>query len=184
MDHVTHQTVRLGKGRHSSPEHGACVMELASMLAGEAFSDHPQSVSRPIAAFLRNYNDLLDERRRQDLYAYAAKAVGTIDSHDVEQARMERLLSWGDEMWDRRSRYSLLRRIARRCAREGRRKDPEGAARYAIHSIGRISTETHVMALKLLDELVGIGASGRAPAPSRPTAPETTGRHGELGGVA
>ena len=40
-------------------------MELASMLAGEEFSDHPQSVSRPIGAFLRLYNDALDEDRRR-----------------------------------------------------------------------------------------------------------------------
>jgi hypothetical protein len=42
-------------------------MELASMLAGERFSDRPRSVSRALAAFLRGYNDLLDDKRRQDL---------------------------------------------------------------------------------------------------------------------
>jgi len=41
MGPVTHQTIRLSRGKHSSPEEGACVMELASMLAGEPFSDHP-----------------------------------------------------------------------------------------------------------------------------------------------
>ena len=29
MAPVTHQTIKLGKGNHSSPEDGACVMELA-----------------------------------------------------------------------------------------------------------------------------------------------------------
>ena len=42
MPPVSHQTIKLSRGRHSSPEHGACVMELASMLAGEGFSDHPR----------------------------------------------------------------------------------------------------------------------------------------------
>ena len=35
MTRVTHQTVRLTTGKHTSPSDGACVMELASMLAGE-----------------------------------------------------------------------------------------------------------------------------------------------------
>ena len=73
MPPVSHQTIKLSRGRHSSAEHGACVMELASMLAGEGFSDHPRSVSRPIASFLRGYNDLVDDRRREDLYGYAAQ---------------------------------------------------------------------------------------------------------------
>jgi hypothetical protein len=44
MSPVTYQTIKLSKGKHTSPEDGACVMELASMLAGEQFSDHPASV--------------------------------------------------------------------------------------------------------------------------------------------
>ena len=77
MPQVSYQTIRLAKGKHQSAEQGACVMELASMLAGESFTDHPQSVSAPIASFLRRYNDVLDDRRRQDLYPYAARVVGT-----------------------------------------------------------------------------------------------------------
>jgi hypothetical protein len=71
------QTVRLGKYRHSSPEAGGCVMELASILADERFSDDPRSVSRPIAALLRRYNDRLDDDdKRQSLYVYAARILG------------------------------------------------------------------------------------------------------------
>jgi hypothetical protein len=73
----THQTVRLAHGNHVGPEDGACVMELASMLAGERFSDHPDSVCPVIAAFLRVYNDRIDEERRQDLYRFASLSVGT-----------------------------------------------------------------------------------------------------------
>jgi hypothetical protein len=32
------------RGQHANPERGVCVMELASMLAGEPFTDHPRSV--------------------------------------------------------------------------------------------------------------------------------------------
>src|SRR5437588_12579468 len=98
MPPISYQTMKLSRGRHSSPEHGACVMELASMLAGESFSDHPRSVSRPIASFLRGYNDLIDDRRRGDLYRYAALTVGTTSSPAVENARIARLLAWGDDL--------------------------------------------------------------------------------------
>jgi len=46
---ANHQTIKLSKGRHRGPEDGACAMELASMLAGEPFSDHPDSVCPVIA---------------------------------------------------------------------------------------------------------------------------------------
>lgn len=45
------------------------------MLAGEKFSDHPATVSPVIAAFLRTYNDGLDDRRRQDLHPLASLIV-------------------------------------------------------------------------------------------------------------
>ena len=57
MSSISHQTVRLSRGRHQGPDQGACVMELASMLAGEPFSDHPGSACPVIGAFLRAYND-------------------------------------------------------------------------------------------------------------------------------
>jgi hypothetical protein len=94
MTPVTHQTVRLSRGKHSSEEHGACVMELASMLAGEPFSDHPDSVCPVIAAVLRAYNDWVDDDRRQELYGYAAKVVGSRASTRIERARAKQMISW------------------------------------------------------------------------------------------
>jgi hypothetical protein len=64
-------------------------MELASMLAGERFSDHPRSVCPVIAAFMRSYNDQVDDRRRQDLYDYAAQSVGTRGNRHTRRARAE-----------------------------------------------------------------------------------------------
>src|SRR5690242_426726 len=84
---VSHQTVKLARGKHASPEDGVCVMELASMLTGEEFSDHPRSVCPVIGAFLRAYNDRVDDRWRRDLWAYAAKAVGTRSTIAVERER-------------------------------------------------------------------------------------------------
>lgn len=87
MPSPTFQTIRLTRGRHQSPAEGACVMELASMLADEPFSDHPRSVCPVIAMILRAYNDGVDDDLRQDLYGYAAAAVGTRD----RRARRRRL---------------------------------------------------------------------------------------------
>ena len=95
---VSHQTVRLSKGKHSSPDDGACVMELASMLAGEAFSDRPRCVSPAIGAFLRAYNDAVDDSRRQDLYTYASRVVGSRGGTEAESLRAERLLQWANEV--------------------------------------------------------------------------------------
>ena len=164
MHEPTFQTARLTRGKHSSPQHGVCVMELASMLAGEPFTDQPSSVSRLLAAFLRMYNDTVDDRRRQDLYAYASTAVGTACSQVTEHDRVERLLTWTDEMWARRPHRALLRRLTRRWIHNWQ-IDPESAARAAIKAMGRITDERHARALALVDELIDIGArSDRLPA--------------------
>jgi hypothetical protein len=98
MRAVSHQTVRLSAGSHASPKEGVCVMELASMLAGEPFSDAPESVCPVIADFLRTYNDHVDNRRRQDLYEYAAKAVGTRSTREVERARGKLCHRWAGRL--------------------------------------------------------------------------------------
>jgi hypothetical protein len=157
MPPISHQTIKLSRGRHSSPEHGACVMELASMLAGESFTDHPRSVSRPIASFLRGYNDLVDDRRRADLYRYAAQTVGTAGSPAVEDARVARVLEWADELWLRRSSHSLLERMRSRRAAKERCADPEPAGTYAVHAIGKVDEQSHATALALIDELIAMG---------------------------
>src|SRR5438270_2247858 len=102
MSPVTHQTIKLSKGKHISPDDGACVMELASMLAGEPFSDHPRCACPVIGSFLRAYNDSVDDARRQDLYAYAAQVVGSRSSAAVQRARGERLAAWELELRRRR----------------------------------------------------------------------------------
>jgi hypothetical protein len=107
-----HQTVRLARGKHQSPASGACVMELASMLAGEPFTDRPVSVCPVIAAFLRAYNDAVDGRERQRLYLYAALVVGTRADAAVEKERMRRLLAEFEARWHDRRRHRRPRVVA------------------------------------------------------------------------
>ena len=90
----TYQTVKLSAGRHPAPHFGACVMELASMLAEEPFTDRPATISPVIGAFLRTYNDGLDDGRRQDLYPLASLIVGTAAGRAVERERASRCLGF------------------------------------------------------------------------------------------
>src|SRR3954452_21388472 len=94
MTQPAYQTVRLAKGRHDSPERGACVVELASMLAGERFSDHPRGICPVIAGFLRVYNDRLPEPTLDELYPLAARAVPTPWSRSIRRRRQRRLIAW------------------------------------------------------------------------------------------
>ncbi len=152
---ASHQTIRLSKGKHATPSEGACVMELASMLAGEPFSDRPASVCPVIAGFMRAYNDRVDDERRQDLYRYAAEVVGTRDTPDVEHARERRCLEWAELM--RRQRRRPLRWVARSGPGSvDRRLGLDAAGTYAARSIRRHGERTHAAALALIDELIAM----------------------------
>ena len=155
MAHVSHQTIKLSKGKHTSPADGACVLELASMLAGERFTDHPVSVCPVIGAFLRAYNDSIDDRRRQDLYGYAAKVVGARRSRAVQRTRAERLAAWASELRQRRWTRFLLAPRLRALALE---PQPDFVGTRAVSAIRTHDDDTHRQVLALIDELLAIGA--------------------------
>jgi hypothetical protein len=157
---VSFQTIRLAAGKHASPAEGACVMELASMLAGEPFSDRPASVSPAIAAFLRAYNDAIDDRRRQDLYEIAALVVGTRSTPEVEQRRIDLWREWGRRQSERRGALARLRWRLRHVQRAA--VDCDVAAFHAVASIGRHTDDTHAQALALVRALCGIGEDHRS----------------------
>src|SRR4051812_26638276 len=94
MTVAPYQVVRLARGRHASPAIGVCVMELASMVAHEPFSDRSPTISPTIGAFLRTYNDGLTDERRQDLYAVAALIVGSARGRAVERQRIDACLNF------------------------------------------------------------------------------------------
>jgi len=167
MTHASHQTVRLSQGKHRDPDHGACVMELASMLAGEPFSDRPRCVDPVIAAFLRTYNDGLDDKRRQDLYPLAAEAVGTCSVSGVQSERARMCLRWAQ------TRHATQRHGARRLLPrrpllpDGRLGDDAAgtlAGRVAVkQATKRRTSGGHEAALAFVRELLSVGA---APAPT------------------
>jgi hypothetical protein len=161
MPELHHQTVRLDAGRHASPNDGMCTVELASVLAGEHFSDHPTSVCPVIAAFVRAYNDRVDDARRQDLLPYAARIVDTRADRSAERTRAARCAAWAIAQRLDLTRHAGLRRLAD--GHGGRiRTTRVRAAAFAARSIGPLTDETHRAVLVLLDELVALG--GRASA--------------------
>ena len=154
MAPATYQTIQLSKGKHRGPDEGACVMELASMLTGERFSDHPVSVCPVIGSFLRAYNDSIDGKRRQDLYGYAAKVVGSRGSEELQRVRAERLNAWTVE--HRRRRWT--RYLAPGWVRALVPQAPtDVAGSRAVHAIRRHDERSHDEVLALVDELLALG---------------------------
>jgi hypothetical protein len=125
-------------------------MELASILAGERFSDRPISVCPIVGAVMRVYNDAINRRRRQDLYRYASECVGTRDGYALQRRRALRALELG--------RVQFARKRWRRwlCRAPDADDCPEAIALYLIRSIGRHTHHTHAVMLSLLDDLIAM----------------------------
>jgi hypothetical protein len=166
MSSVSHQTIKLSRGKHTSPEEGACVMELASMLAGESFSDHPASVCPVIGSLLRAYNDWVDRERRQDLYEYAARVVGSrSQSAAVQSTRVAHVAAWAMQ---RRQRRWTRRLLPARLRVIGIERDApvQVLGTHVIRSISKLNDDMHAAVLALIDELLAIGPIEKASAPT------------------
>jgi hypothetical protein len=172
MQITSHQTVRLSKGRHRSPTHGMCVMELASVLAGERFSDYPEAVCPVIGSLLRAYNDRLDQDRRQALIPYAAQVVGTRAGHETARLRAERCVEFARAVRDALPRWRWLRRHSFTALLDADGIGHANCGALVIESIGRPNDEAHRAVLRLVDELIAIDAR-RPKAPVAEVRPST-----------
>jgi hypothetical protein len=144
-------------------------MELAAMLSAERFSDRPASVCPVIGSLLRAYNDNLEDRRRQDLYRYAAEAVFTRGDFSLQRRRAQVAIAWARERYA--AGRSALRRVPAAPHPDG---GPEEIAYYVMGSLGRRrrfrarpgwwSDDAHVALLEMVDEMVAITPAGMATA--------------------
>jgi hypothetical protein len=128
-------------------------MELVSMLAGEPFSDAPLCACPIIGAFLRAYNDAIDDDRRQDLYRCAALVVGTAtpDAHAIRADMcLDEAATIVAEMptWKRRLRGFYDETLWRRGITDAE------AARLTAKLLARAGSAGHERALALVDRLV------------------------------
>jgi hypothetical protein len=139
-------------------------MELASMLADEPFGDRPANASPVIGAFLRTYNDGIDDERRQDLYPLAASIVGTTGARAAERDRASRCLEFARSL----GAGTPIGRGAIGIA------TPEASGSWAALAVLRTgpTLRTHTRALAFARELIDV----RAPATRRRWAFWTLGR--------
>jgi hypothetical protein len=150
MAHVpSFQTVQLARGRHATPHDGVCTAELASMLAGERFSDQPRSACPAVTAFVRGYNDGLDDAHRQDLYAVASLLVGSAGDAETTHARMWRCITFGRDLRPRR-----LGVLGPRLSYESDLVKCESSGRHAGR-LARRHAHVHRSVMAFLEEMLG-----------------------------
>jgi hypothetical protein len=135
-------------------------MELASMLAGEPFSDHPRSVCPVTGAFLRTYNDSIDDDRRQALYAYASKVVGSRGPEELTRARAQLLRHLYADLQLRRHPSA---RWLPKCLRAPFRPRARMIPHHVAELIAAYGEEMQLSALNVIDDLLALGAADCAP---------------------
>jgi hypothetical protein len=87
--------IRLKTGKHKNRVNGMCAMEAAAWLAGEKHSDHPACVDPVIAAFVRTWQDRLDDDQRELLVKpLIPLLVGTRSTPAVQHARAIACADW------------------------------------------------------------------------------------------
>lgn len=86
-------TIQLDTGAHDANSGRMCLLEAASYIAGEPFSDHPQCVDPIIGAYGRRLNDLLPTEMRQELKQFLPGMLKTADDGKSD-ARRYLLADW------------------------------------------------------------------------------------------
>jgi hypothetical protein len=153
-----HQTIRLSPGHHRTAEDGVCAMELASLLAGTSFSDRCVRVCPVIAAFVRGYNDRIDDDRRQDLIPLVPGIIDTRAADEVVEARGRLCLRFAHEAFTDR-RWRVWRPHVLHATREG---NIEIAAHLVADAALR-RPAWHARTLRLIRTLA---AMGQPPSPT------------------
>ncbi len=156
------QRVRLTPGRHGSLGEGACVVELASILAAEPFSDRPRCVDPVIASYLRAWNDRVAYVDRQRLAPYATRIINSRVPGDASRRRRDLCLAAcggnvsGGRLRRAMSRLAMRVRIGVFVGWVEALRLDEGAGEFAARVlIGRRDLDA---AFDLLEQLLDIGA--------------------------
>jgi len=82
----------LGRGRHRNPRQGGCVMEYASLLAGERWSDAPSCTHPALATLARAVNDSTGDQARQQLMCVVPDVVHALGA-EGERAQLGQRLA-------------------------------------------------------------------------------------------
>jgi hypothetical protein len=93
MTGIDLETVHLDQGAHSSPEDGACLLEVVAMFVGQPFNDAPKCVSPVLRTFGIGLNDQWDDAQRQTLRPFIPRLPGTAGD-GLDEARSYLALDW------------------------------------------------------------------------------------------
>jgi hypothetical protein len=170
------ESLRLEPGSHASPEQGVCIVELASILAKEKFSDEPDCVCDVIGAFLRSWNDRASYVDRQRLRPYAARIVGTCSGRAITHRRRDICLVWsglagldGGPLSRSLGRLRARIRVGWQLGLGSALRLNRGAGEYAaLVCFSRHGSEA---SFRLLDRLLTVGNEEHGP-PLRRVAPQ------------
>jgi len=78
----------LSRGKHRNSRKGACFMEMASVLAGERWSDQPRCTHPLLAELARHVNDCTSDDHRQQLAVLIPSVVGLTSDDPRVDARI------------------------------------------------------------------------------------------------
>lgn len=83
----------LSHGGHSNPKQGACVMEMVSYIAGEAWSDRPECVNDTIQEIARQVNDFVSDDNRSIIATMIPRFIGTdkVNSKELRKLTSDKL---------------------------------------------------------------------------------------------
>jgi hypothetical protein len=104
----------LSRGKHRNPRKGACFMELASYLAGESWSDHPDCTHSLLAALARDINDHVGDEARSEIAPLVPEVIGLNPRDPIIDAMLAReaalaALPVASAKWQRVAAVGLLR---------------------------------------------------------------------------
>ena len=94
MNTLDLDTLTLAAGGHDPDDGEMCVMEAVAFIAGEEWTDSPECASPVIGAFMRSWNDALNDNDRQDLKRYIRRLVGSKGTPEQENLRGWMALDW------------------------------------------------------------------------------------------
>jgi hypothetical protein len=117
-----------------------------------------------IGSLLRAHNDSIDDERRQDLFAYASRVVGSRSSGAVQEARAVRVIEWCRQVNDRQRARSRLPWSLRDALRMLKVMFVETHA-HTFYRLTEHNDETHAEVLALIEELLAMK-------PARPDVPD------------
>jgi hypothetical protein len=151
--HVPDGLPVLARGKHLAPEDGVCVMEYASILAGERFSDRPRCTDLGLALLAQMVNDAVSDGGRHLLAPVAAdlSVLGPGDAVTSAQVVVAAVVQAGTVAGGG-GRLERAERRARRRLRTVTRRSPagrwaRGTARLHLHGAGRHRLVTAVDAV-------------------------------------